>query len=316
MPGVRKVIPDYSVIGQSVEWHLDRIDQRCGPRDRHDYLPDKNGTAVDIYVMDSGANFNYSDVKDRLIYPGVDFIDEVHGHTQRGVDCNGHGTHINSLAAGTKYGVAPGANVIVIRVLDCDNTGPFSSVFMAIEVVLKMYRERRNPAVASMSFLALAAEEMDTAVQRLIDAGVVVVVAAGNWRKSSCEFSPSRLPQSITVGATREDGDGVYWFEEVATSPGSNYGPCVDIFAPGQWIYSAGLNCTHCVVTKSGTSMATPIVSGAVALLLQENPNFTPAEVKAKLLLISTKQVIDFSQLSNKTLASETPNLLVYVPSE
>ena len=317
MRGVSKVIPDYSVQGQSIEWHLDRIDQRCSPLDNHNYLPNKNGTAVDIYVLDSGANFNYSDIKDRLIYPGVDLIDEDQGvDEQRGSDCNGHGSHINSLAAGSKYGVAPGANVIVVRVLDCSNIGPFSAVFKGIELVLKMYRQRGNPAVASMSFLAEAATEMDTAVQSLITAGVVVVVAAGNYRKSACVYSPARMSQVISVGATREERDEVYWFDDLSNSPGSNYGRCVDIFAPGQWIYSAGLNCRDCATIKSGTSMATPLVSGAAALLLQEHPSFTPAEVKAKLLEMSTKLVIDFTQLADRKLALETPNRLLYVVSK
>ena len=319
MAGVRKVIPDYSVKGQSITWHLDRIDQRCRPRDRHNYLPDKNGTAVDIYVLDSGANFNYSDVKDRLIYPGIDFIDELNikGHdAQRGSDCHGHGSHIISLAAGRKYGVAPGANVIVVRVLDCYNSGPFSAVLGGIELVLRMYRQRGNPAVASMSFLAIPSYDLDRAAYSLIREGISVVVAAGNYRKSACEFSPSRLSQSITVGATRELGDEVYWFDIWENSPGSNYGPCVDIFAPGQWIHSAGVNCNDCEVTRSGTSMSTPLVSGAVALLLQENPSFTPQQVKDKLLEMSTKSVINFTQLADRALAQNTPNRLLYVASE
>jgi hypothetical protein len=318
MRGVKSVIPDYVVVGQearSVQWHLDRTDQRYLPLD-NSYNPFGNGSGVDIYVLDSGANFNHTDIKDRLIYPGRDMIDEATGSTRNGSDCYGHGTHVAGLAAGKKYGIAPGATIISIRVLDCNNFGPYVAVLSGIDYALDIIKIRKRKSVVSMSLLSVADESFDSSVKKLIEMGIPVVVAAGNYKMSACKFSPSRLSDVITVGATKQELDALYWFTSRPNSPGTNYGSCVDIFAPGQWIRSAGWKCDECESSRSGTSMATPLVSGMVALLLQKYPSYTPVQIKAKLLELSTKNMLNFSALPMDTdeEAKKTPNRLLYVP--
>jgi subtilisin family serine protease len=319
MSGVKSVIPDYVVIGQqsrSVQWHLDRIDQRCLPLD-NSYNPFGNGSGVDIYVLDSGANFNHTDIKDSLVYPGRDIIDEVTGSSRKGSDCYGHGTHVAGLAAGKTYGIAPGATIIVIRVLDCRNYGPYTAVMLGIDYVLELIKERKRKAVVSMSLVGFGDIHFDHSVEKLLKTGVPVVAAAGNYKMSACYYSPSRISNVITVGATRQESDGMFWFSNQSSS-GTNYGPCVDIFAPGQFVTSAGVECSDCESSRSGTSMATPLVSGMVALLLQKYPNYTAETIKEKLLQLSTKNVLDFSSLpmDKDKEASKTPNRLLYVPSK
>ena len=318
MRGVKRVIPDYVVVGQQadkIQWHLDRVDQHCLPLN-NSYYPFTNGSGVDIYILDSGANFNHSDIKDKLVYPGRDMIDEVTGSNKHGSDCQGHGTHVAGLAAGDKYGIAPGAKIIVIRVLDCYNYGPYSAVMKGIDYALELIKKRQRKAVVSMSLLGIADNSFDNSVRKLVRQGIPVVVAAGNYKSSSCDYSPSRLTEVITVAATQQENDLLYWFTSQPNSPGTNYGSCVDIFAPGQWVRSAGHDCTDCRSSRSGTSMSTPLVSGAVALLLQKYPHHSAQQIKELLISMSTKNVMNFSALPDNDESRNTPNRLLFVPSE
>lgn len=249
--------------------------------------------------MHAGINYNHEEFEFRAKFPGYDPTDGV----SSGVDCHGHGTHVASLAAGKTSGSAPKANVYSVRVLNCNNFGPWSVIIDGLNYAVRTIKERGRPAVISMSLGGGIFQAIDDAVQNAHSMGVTVVVAAGNSLADACSHSPARSPFAITVGGTAE-GDVLYSI--------TNGGSCVDIFAPGQNVLGAGFPCNNCSRTLSGTSMATPLVSGVVAILLQRQPGMTPDQVKAKLISDSLKNVINLSRLPTD-LQSSSPNRLLHI---
>ena len=289
------------------QWHLDRIDQRSVRLD-NSYYPKYTGEGSDIYILDSGIHYSHNEVRGRSSYVGYDAIDQAYGGTRwNGWDCHGHGTHVAALAGGKNYGVAKKANLYSVRVLDCQNFGPYSAIISAIDYVIIKIRNQRRKAVVSMSLSGAASPAFDAQVLKMISNGIPVVVAAGNSGSNACNFSPAATSKSgvITVGGTREYRDYTYF--------ATNYGPCVTIMAPGQDIISAGHRCTSCTSKKSGTSMSTPLVSGAIALLQQQFPTYTVSQLKARLILDSTKDAVDMSYLPSN---HNSFNRLLYVQSK
>lgn len=285
------------------KWYLDRIDQRSARLD-NSYYPKYTGEGSDIYILDSGIHYTHSEFGGRAFYGGYDAIDQVYNTNRRGWDCHGHGTHVAALAGGKTYGVAKKANLYSIRVLDCRIFGPFSAIISAIDYVIVKVRNQRRKAVVSMSLAGARSPALNAQVVKMINNGIPVVVAAGNAKSSACNYSPASSSTSgvITVGGTREYRDNIYF--------ASNYGPCVTIMAPGQTIVSAVHTCKDCTATKSGTSMSTPLVSGAIALLQQQFPTYTVAQLKARLILDSTKNAVDMSEFPSN---HNTFNRLLYV---
>jgi subtilisin family serine protease len=184
-------------------------------------------------------------------------------------DCNGHGTHVAGTVAGTVYGVAKGATIHPVRVLNCNGSGTTSMVIAGIDWVTGNHE---HPAIANMSLGGGASTTLDNAVRSSIAAGVTYAVAAGNEGRDACGSSPARVAEALTVGATTNTD---------ARASFSNYGACLDLFAPGQSIKSAGYANDTAAVIFSGTSMASPHVAGAAALFLAANPASTPAQVVA-----------------------------------
>ena len=255
-----------------------------------------------------GINFNHSEFENRAKYPGYDPVDNYYRPSvlQRGRDCDGHGTHVASLAAGRTRGSAPKANIYSVRVLDCDGGSPWSVTIDGVNYAVRQIKANRRPAVISMSLGGTRTRSMDDAVRRAHSMGVTVVVAAGNDRGNACNFSPSRSPFAVTVGGTAR-GDQLY------TS--TNGGSCTDIFAPGQAIVGANFRSDTGFVTISGTSMSTPFVSGAVAILLETEPRLTPNQVKERLIADSLKNVINFSRFGT-ALRTSSPNRLLHIKCE
>lgn len=271
-------------------WGLDRTDQRDLPLDgQADFLGD--GTGVNVYVIDTGI------YPDSLYFGGRATAafdsDPIEG--AYGIDCQGHGTHCAGTVGADIYGMAPGVNLFGVRVLGCDGSGSNSGVIAGCDYVAK---SGVQPAVASMSLGGGSSQAIDDAVQGMIDAGITTVVAAGNSDSNACYYSPARGDNVITVGATQIDD---------TRSSFSNYGSCVDVFAPGTDIPSAGIRGPEDTRTLSGTSMACPHVTGAVAICLANKPYLTPAELKAKVIEKSTLDLI-------KDVGNGSPNRLLYVP--
>ncbi|WP_250214713.1 S8 family peptidase [Acrocarpospora catenulata] len=255
-------------------WGLDRIDQRALPLDnRYSYAG--NGAGVTAYIIDTGILTTHQDFGGRAV-SGRDFVDNDADAT----DCNGHGTHVAGTVGGTTYGVAKGVKLVGVRVLDCAGRGSNSSVIAGIDWVTQ---NAAKPAVANMSLGGSASTALDTAVTNSINSGVVYGLAAGNSNANACNTSPSRVPAGITVGATtRTDARATY----------SNYGTCLDIFAPGTDITSAWYTGPTAKNTISGTSMATPHVVGAAALLLAATPTATPQQIRDTLVNAGIKNAI------------------------
>jgi subtilisin family serine protease len=223
-------------------WGLDRIDDRTGLDRSYDY--DSDGTGVHAYVLDTGVRTSHVEFVGRV---GT-FYDAV---TRGGLaqDCHGHGTHVAGILGGTTSGAAKGVTIHSVRVLGCDGSGRWSSVLAGLEWVAT---NRQLPAVANLSFGGPVNDAVDRAVTRLIDGGVVVVAAAGNNNQSACSYTPGRVTRVVTVGGTTVTDAKAVW---------SNYGKCVDLFAPGDDIASAWHTDDSAQQTASGTSMAAPHVS-------------------------------------------------------
>lgn len=268
-------------------WGLDRIDQREGALDGS-YAYGSTGAGVTAYIIDSGIRYSHTDFAGRA-RPGFDAFGED------GSDCFGHGTHVAGTVGGTTYGVAKGVALVSVRVINCDGWGSGSDLIAAMDWIMA---NRHGPAVANMSLAFYVTSNprqspFDRAVENLISSGVTVVAAAANYGADACDYSPARVPEAITVGSTDARD---------RRSSFSNFGRCVDWFAPGENIVSASYASDDGAAYKSGTSMSAPHTAGVAALFLDTSPNASPGEVADTLLAWTTKSVVENANSSNDHL--------------
>ena len=266
-------------------WGLDRIDQRNRPLSGT-YTYNWTGSGVRAYIIDTGIRTAHAQFGGRA----SNVHDAFGGNGQ---DCNGHGTHVAGTVGGSTYGVAKSALLRGVRVLNCSGSGSTSGVIAGVDWV------RQNhvaPAVANMSLGGGASSALDTAVNNLHNAGVAIAVAAGNENQNACNVSPARAANAITTGSTTSSD---------ARSSFSNYGTCVDLFAPGSSILSAWHTSNTATNTISGTSMASPHVAGVAALYKQANPSASSTTIRNAIVNNATTGVV-----SNAGTGS--PNRLLY----
>jgi subtilisin family serine protease len=291
-PNVSYIEADATVVATDTQtpatWGLDRIDQRNLPLS-NSYTYNATGSGVKAYIIDTGIRFTHTLFGGRAV-SGYDAIDGGSAD-----DCNGHGTHVAGTVGSSTYGVAKSVTLVGVRVLNCSGSGTNSQVIAGVDWVTGNHLAGQ-PAVANMSLGGSASSSIDTAVNNSINDGVTYAVAAGNSNANACNYSPARVAAAITVGATTSSD---------ARSSFSNYGSCLDVFAPGSSITSTWHTSDTATNTISGTSMASPHVAGVAALYLQGNPSASPATVRSAIVTSATSGVIS-------NVGSGSPNLLLY----
>jgi subtilisin family serine protease len=293
-PAVLAVDPDTPVTitatQSSPPWGLDRSDQRALPLSGS-YTYPGDGSGVTAYVVDTGILGTHADFGGR-VRSGYTAINDGLGTT----DCNGHGTHVAGTIAGATSGVAKAASPVAVRVLDCSGSGSMSGVIAGLDWAAADHAAG-TPAVANLSLGGATNSSLDAAVTALVNDGVSVSVAAGNDNVDACTQSPARAAAALTVAASdRSDARASF----------SNFGTCVDLVAPGVGIVSDWYTGPTATATLSGTSMATPHVAGAAAVLLSQQRGLTPAQVASRLVGSATPNVVT-------NPGTGTPNRLLYV---
>ncbi|NBR00638.1 MAG: S8 family peptidase [Actinobacteria bacterium] len=293
-PNVLSIEQDSTVYIEATQtpatWGLDRIDQRSLPLS-NTFSYNEAIPGIYAFIVDTGILANHSEFTGR-VQVGLAYDAITSGGSAS--DCNGHGTHVAATVGGATYGVAKKVLLVPVKVLDCAGSGSISGVIAGIDYVVK---SGLRPALANMSLGGGASSALDAAVANAVSQGVTVVVAAGNSNRDACNHSPARVASAITVGATDSSDSRASY---------SNFGKCLDLFAPGSSITSAWYTATNAIATLSGTSMASPHVAGVAALVIGSgiaSPSAVVAEIKK-------------NATSNKvgSAGRGSPNLLLYSP--
>jgi subtilisin family serine protease len=266
-------------------WGLDRVDQAALPLDGN-YSYTETGADVNVYIIDTGIRRTHTQFGGRVV-PAFNGVGDKYGPD----GCHWHGTHVAGTIGGSLVGVAKSARLYSVRVLDCNSGGSVGGVIAGVDWVAS---HRTLPAIANMSLITGFSQSLNAAIENAIGAGVTFVVAAGNSNDVACNYSPASVKSAITVAASTDlDVEASF----------SNYGTCVDLFAPGTQVYSALNANDYAMGISSGTSMAAPHVTGIAALLLQRNPWATPAQIQETVVASATQ-----GRLSG--VVQGTPNLL------
>lgn len=237
----------------SINWHLDRIDQRTLPLSRTTYLGNSSNL-IDMYIVDTGVDISHPEFSENNAIWGGNFHSDGINN-----DCNGHGTHVASVALGKQYGSGKRANLIAVKVLGCNGSGSYSNIIKAIEWITNRASTSGKISIVNLSLGGPASSALDSAITSSFNSGVYYVVAAGNSNANSCNYSPARVKVAVTVAASNiKDTKASF----------SNFGKCVDVYAPGVNILAAYPN--NAYATLSGTSFSSPVTAGVLSYYLSK----------------------------------------------
>jgi len=288
----------------SDSWGQTRISQVNLKLDGTYYASATGGAGVDAYVMDTGV------FKEHIEFRPARAIDGFKAEQSwLFADANGHGTHVSSTICGNLYGVAKKCRIINVKVLGDNGSGQWSGIIAGVDYVITNSQEQKNPSVINLSLGGGKMVSVNEAVDAAVVAGVNVAVAAGNSNDDACRYSPASAPLALTVGST--DVGSIGGVQKDVRSSFSNFGTCVDVFAPGSNIKGAWIGNTDATRVISGTSMASPHVAGAIALLLGDEPKLTTKEVSELITGDSTKSLIDF-RCGSRPACDASPNSLLF----
>ncbi|XP_067273250.1 proprotein convertase subtilisin/kexin type 9 isoform X1 [Pseudorasbora parva] len=310
LPHVEYIEEDSSIFAQSIPWNLQRILQNKYEPGK--YSPLNDGAKVGVYLLDTSVQVTHREIEDRVMVTDFNSVPEEDGvrvHRQAS-QCDSHGTHIAGVVSGRDSGVARGASVNSVRVLNCQGKGTVSGALAGLEYIQSsLMSQPIRPVILLLPFVGGFSRTLNAACRKMVESGAVLIAAAGNYNEDACLYSPASEPEVITVGAVN------FADQPLSTGKtGTNVGRCVDVFAPGDDIISASSDCSTCFTTKSGTSQAAAHVAGVAAVLLNLSPNSSSAELLQQLLYHSVKQVINPDSLPQDSHFT-TPNMVVALPN-
>ncbi|NWV17345.1 PCSK9 convertase, partial [Origma solitaria] len=319
LPHVKYIEEDAYVFAQSIPWNLGRI---VSPQPSTGaYSPPNKGDLVEIYLLDTNVQSTHREIEGRVTVTGFESIPEedgAHFHRQAS-KCDSHGTHVAGVLSGRDAGVATGANIRSLRVLNCQGKGTVSGTLRALEFIERtLEAQPYAPPVVLLPLAGARSPALNAGCRRMARMGAVVVAAAGNHKDDACRYSPASEPEVITVGATDSEDQPA----SIGTL-GTNFGRCVDLFAPGDDIIGASSDCSTCFTAQSGTSQAAAHVAGELrfegrgsiaAVLLSAEPRLGPAELRQRLLRFSTKNAMDTAWFPEEQRL-QTPNSVAGLPS-
>jgi subtilisin family serine protease len=321
---VQRVMQKFDV-QPNATWGIDRVDQRLLPLDRA-YTYDVDAANVNAYVLDMGIRATHEEFEGRAVRAFDAFTWDPTDATQQALlgsgECDSHATHVAGTIGGKTFGIAKKVRIFGVRVLNCAGYGNDSDVIAGLDWVAA---NAQLPAVANMSLGDVVPGKklgtstvIDSAVIRLINSGVTVAIAAGNGYGSggapgynSCDYPLANIPQALVVGATTAYPDTTNFQTDYQTS-WTSFGPCVDVYAPGQYIWSSTSIGDDTNDWNSGTSMATPHVAGVAALVLAQAPGATPKEVHDIIVNGATLNVIAKNANNTTAFLNAAPLRMLY----
>ncbi|NXL78382.1 PCSK9 convertase, partial [Leptocoma aspasia] len=323
LPHVRYIEEDAYVFAQSIPWNLGRI---VPPQPSSGaYSPPNKGDLVEIYLLDTRVQGTHREIEGRVTVTGFESIpedDDTHFHRQAS-KCDSHGTHVAGVLSGRDAGVATGASIRSLRVLNCQGKGTVSGTLMALEFIKRTLEAEPYAPLVLLPLAGAQSPALNAGCRRLARMGAVLVAAAGNYKDDACLYSPASEPEVITVGATDSEDQPA----SIGTL-GTNFGRCVDLFAPGDDIIGASSDCSTCFTAQSGTSQAaahvavSPLVltaapralAGIAAVLLSAEPQLSPAELRQRLLRFSAKNAMDTAWFPEEQRL-QTPSSVAGLPT-